>query len=135
VSDAPAAMVLDRLVESWNRGDAEAFSDLFTDEVDYVSGAGVWMKGREAVREMLIAASPRPRVAIEGTPSIRDHGDLRTAVFRWAAVAPPVRRGVCTCVIVRRAEVWRIDRLQNTDARDDEDDTDARDGGDAGGPR
>jgi len=105
------------LVSAWNRGDATAFASLFTADADYVTGAGAWLQGRQAIAELLVSATSPPRVFVEGDASIRDHGAVSSVVFRWATDPgiEPRRRGVATCLLVKGGEAWLIDRLHNTD--------------------
>jgi|SRR6185436_5791804 len=104
------------VVSAWNRGDATAFASLFTAEADYVTGAGVWLQGREAIAELLRTASP-PRVRVEGDVAVREYGPFASVIFRWVTEAgtEPRRRGVATCVVVKTDAEWLIDRLHNTD--------------------
>jgi uncharacterized protein (TIGR02246 family) len=108
--------VAQRLVRAWNEGTAEALAALFTAHADYVGADGVRRRGRGAIEEMRRTAVNAPTVAIEGAVSIRSHGDVATVLFSWSARegTGPARRGVITCVVVRRKGRWLIDRLHNT---------------------
>jgi uncharacterized protein (TIGR02246 family) len=110
-----AEEVIARLVSAWNSGDAERFSGLFTPRADYVSTNGDWLKGRSAIRELLMGAALPAPVRVEGDISVHRHADAQTAVFRWARVGEADRRGIISCVIVRQRARWLIDRLQNTE--------------------
>jgi uncharacterized protein (TIGR02246 family) len=105
------------LIGAWNRADASAFANFFTDDADYVTGAGICLHGREAIAELLSTANSPPRVRVEGEVSVRDYGVVGSVMFRWVTEAEtePHRRGVITCLVVRSDAGWLIDRLHNTD--------------------
>ncbi len=84
--EASVESVVGRLLEAWNRGDAQAFGELFTSDADYVTAAGDWRKGREAIRQLLAVEAVPPHVQVEGSVSVRDHGEVRTVGFGWAAL-------------------------------------------------
>jgi uncharacterized protein (TIGR02246 family) len=96
-----------------------AFASLFTPHADHVGADGIRRQGRDAIQEMRRAAVDAPEVGIEGSVSVRAHADVATALFGWSTRegTHPPRRGVTTCVVVRRDGQWLIDRLQNTDVR------------------
>jgi hypothetical protein len=54
------------LVESWNRRDARAFARLFTPAAEYVTGAGIHIRGREAISALLDKAGPATQVECRG---------------------------------------------------------------------
>jgi len=105
------------LVSAWNRGDASAFTSFFTTEAEYVTGTGVLLQGQEAIAELLRSATSPPRVLVEGDVSVRNYGDVSMVLFRWETDAgiEPRRRGVATCLLIKRGEEWLIDRFHNTD--------------------
>ena len=111
-----ATQLVHDVVSAWNRGDASAFASLFTSDADYVTGAGVWLRGREAIAELLRTASP-PRVRVDGEVAIREYGSVGSIIFRWVTQpgTDPHRRGVITCLVVQTDAGWLIDRLHNTD--------------------
>jgi hypothetical protein len=113
----PVTSLVQDLLSAWNRGDATAFASLFTAEADYVTGAGIWLRGRRSIAELLKGSAAPPQVFVEGEPWIRDYGTVSSVVFRWATNPgiEPRRRGVVTCLLVKSAEAWRIDHLHNTD--------------------
>lgn len=109
--------ILDRLVQAWNRRDGPAFAALFTSDADYVTGDGDWIRGRGAIDRLVRDAAAGAEAFIEGAVSIRQAGNVATAVFRWSARVPDGAgsRGVTTCVLTRRQSRWLIELLQNTD--------------------
>ena len=113
--------VVQRLLEAWNRRDAGAFAGLFTEDADYVTGEGQWLKGRPAIRGLVESRGPVARVAVLGPASIRRWDGGAAVVFRWAASNSALirARGVASCVLEPTHDGWRIQTLQNTDERDD----------------
>lgn len=109
-----------RLLDAWNRADADDFAALFSVDADYVSATGEWRQGRDAIRALLASDGPTLLVSVDGAVATRDHGDVCTAVFRWVTKTPsgPGRRGVTTCSLVKHSNDWLIERLQNTDVAD-----------------
>jgi uncharacterized protein (TIGR02246 family) len=89
---AGESALLHRLVEAWNRRDGTAFAALFRLHADYVTGEGRWLRGRQAIRELVERAEPGPAVSMEGDPAIRTSGRVSAATFRWAAPGPDGRR-------------------------------------------
>jgi uncharacterized protein (TIGR02246 family) len=113
--------VLHRLLEAWSRRDAGAFAGMFTEDADYVTGDGQWLKGRPAIRGLVESPGPMARVAVLGPASIRAWDGGASVVFRWAASTSALIRavGVASCVLERTPDGWRVQRLQNTDERAD----------------
>ena len=116
-SRSGAEALLHRLVAAWNRRDGAAFAALFRLHAEYVTGEGRWLRGRQAIRELVDKEAPGPAVSMDGEPSVRTSGRVSAATFRGASSARDGRpsRGVVTTLIVRTAEGWFVDRLQNTD--------------------
>lgn len=116
-AEAEVETILERLVGAWNSRDASGFAGLFTEDADYVTGDGVWIRGQPAIERLVTDAEPGARVTIETKASIRTAGEVATVVFRWSAPGPGggLSRGVTTCVVTRRHGRWLIDRLHNTD--------------------
>jgi len=109
--------LLDDLIGAWNRRDVSAFAELFTADADYVTGAGSWLRGRQAIADLLSTADSPPRVRVEGMASVRELGSASSLIFRWVTEdgVEPRRRGVMTCLLVQGGAGWQISRLQNTD--------------------
>lgn len=103
------------LVDSWNRGDAEAFGRLFTPVAEYVTGTGERIRGRQAIAELLGKAAPATQVSFAGEPvAVCDagSGELR---FMWSSADASVvpRRGTITCTCTRHGHGWLIEALHN----------------------
>jgi ketosteroid isomerase-like protein len=114
---ASVSTLIQHLVDAWNRADSSAFANLFTADGDYVTGAGIWLNGREAIADLLRTAKSPPQVLIEGDLSFREYGVVSSAIFHWVTDAgiEPRRRGVVTCLLVKCGDGWLIARLHNTD--------------------
>lgn len=69
--------LLDALTEAWNRGDAAAFAETFTEDADYVTFFGLHMEGRRAIEDS-------HRALFEGP--------LKGSRLSGPAAAPPVRK-------------------------------------------
>lgn len=117
--------LLERLFDAWNRRDARAFAALFTEDGDYVTGAGEWWRGRRMIEGEVAArfdaAADAPGVARLADRSIRHLvTDAAIAHLAWSLVTgrepAPERRGVASAVLVRDARgSWLIASLHNTD--------------------
>ena len=105
------------LLDSWNRADEEAFTGHFTPAATYLTSEGDCRLGRLAIGELLRDPASVSRVHLSGPVTVRDHGNVRTAVFRWAADPEIGSRatGVVSCVAVKQDHQWLIDVLQSTD--------------------
>lgn len=104
------------MVAAWNSGDPRRFAELFTEEADYVTSRGAWVRGRGGI-EVLRASSGALHVVLEEPPSVRMCGDAAIAHVRWAIEESGAvrRRGLMSCVAVRRDGGWLFDLLHNTD--------------------
>jgi uncharacterized protein (TIGR02246 family) len=115
--DEEVAGLIRSLLDAWNRGDEEAFAGHFTPAATYLTSEGDCRLGRLAIGELLKDPSSVPRVHLSGQVAVRDHGNVRTAIFRWAA-DPEIgsqATGVVSCVVVKQEGGWLIDVLQSTD--------------------
>lgn len=118
--------LLDRQMQGWDAGDAEAYASVFTPDADYVTFLGSQYKGRQA-----IAASYAPlfRKLLKGsrlkveitqlrflTPEvalIRANAAVSRAAPRWNR--PSAR--VNTSIAVRTTAGWLLAASQNTTHR------------------
>jgi uncharacterized protein (TIGR02246 family) len=116
-----------RQADAWNRHDAKAYADLFTDDGDVVNVVGWWWKGRSQIESRLTAAFAF--VFRESTMSISDvqvrflSSDIALAHVRWTMVgakAPPgipePREGIQLQVLKKAAGRWLIASFQNTNS-------------------
>jgi uncharacterized protein (TIGR02246 family) len=113
--------------DAWNRHDAAAYANLFTDDGDVVNVAGWWWKGRSQIESRLTAAFAF--VFHESTLSITDvqvrflSPDIAIAHVRWTMVGaktPPgisePREGIQLQVLKKSAGKWLIASFQNTNS-------------------
>ena len=113
--------------EAWNRHDAKAYSNLFTEEGDCVNVVGWWWKGRAAIETKLIDAYAF--VFRESILTVKDVNikflapEIAVAHVRWTMVGartpkgmPEPQQGIQTQVLQKQAGKWLIASFQNTNA-------------------
>ena len=106
------------LLDTWNRGDAQAFAGLFTPAAEYVTGAGERLRGRQAISGLVVKASPAAQVTMVEEPFAECDGGQGRLSFAWSAPEPNgvTRRGSITCACVRHEGGWLIESLHNDEA-------------------
>jgi len=104
------------LIESWNRGDAQAFAGLFTPEAEYATGTSERVRGRQAIAGLVQQAS-RPQVCLVGDPDVGCDSSNGQLSFAWSAVAElgATRHGRISCACIRQGSRWLIEALQNVE--------------------
>ncbi len=126
--------VIESLADAMNRCDAAAFANHFTEDGEFTNAAGMYSRGREAIRkthEPLFAPTPTP-----GLPSFRNallsvretrvrflRPDVAAADVRWMQMGAidadgkpsPERRGLLNCVLVKDQGNWLIAVFHNMD--------------------
>ena len=116
-----------RQADAWNRHDARAYADLFTEDGDVVNVVGWWWKGRAEIEAKLQAAFAQ--VFKESALTITDvqarflTPEVAVAHVRWTmtgAKTPPgmpePREGIQTQVLSKVSGRWLIAAFQNTNA-------------------
>jgi len=116
-----------RQADAWNRHDAKAYADLFTEDGDVVNVVGWWWKGRAEIESKLAAGFAF--VFAESTLVVTDvqvrflSPDFAVAHVRWtmtgARTPPPLpepREGIQTQVLRKTGGRWLIASFQNTNA-------------------
>jgi uncharacterized protein (TIGR02246 family) len=116
-----------RQADAWNRHDAAAYANLFTEDGDVVNVVGWWWKGRPQIESRLTGAFAF--VFHESTMTIADvqirflSSDIALAHVRWTmagAKAPPgvpvPREGIQLQVLKKSAGKWLIASFQNTNS-------------------
>jgi uncharacterized protein (TIGR02246 family) len=111
--------------EAWNRHDAKAYADLFTEDGDVVNVLGWWWKGRPEIEKKLTDAYAF--VFRESTLTLDEvqvrflTPQIALAHVRWSMVGaktpegiPEPRHGIQTQVLQERAGKWWIAALHNT---------------------
>ena len=116
-----------RQAETWNRHDAAAYANLFSEDGDVVNVVGWWWRGRPAIESKLTAAFSF--VFRESTLTITDV-DVRfltpavaIAHVRWTMVGaktppgvPEPRQGIEVQVLTKQGGRWLITTFQNTNS-------------------
>jgi uncharacterized protein (TIGR02246 family) len=111
----------------WNRHDMQAFSQLFTQDADFVNVIGAWWKGRPEIRQA--HEDSHATMFKDSTLSILETSvrflkpDVAVARTRWELVGMispqgemvPPRNGIWTNVLVKEDGRWAIVASQNTD--------------------
>jgi len=121
----PEALV-DGFLRAFNAHDAKAFGSLFTEDADWVSVAGIRVKGRagiEAEHEKAFTTFFKSAtLSSKGTTERLVRPEVAVVHFNWeltdqvdkeGKVATP-RRGIITIVAVKETDGWRITAGQNT---------------------
>lgn len=126
----PEALV-DGFVRAFSTHDADAFGRLFTEDADWVSVAGIWVKGRadiQAEHQKAFATFFKTATLASTGTAVRLLGpDVAVLHFSWELNgqldpegkprAP--RRGMITVVATKQADGWKISAGQNTNALPD----------------
>ena len=123
----PEALV-DGFVRAWNMHDMKAFGRLFTENADWVSVAGIWVKGRARIQaeheEVHATVFKTSTLASTGTEVRLLRPDVAVIHFNWELTGQldregkprGSRRGIVTIVATKQADGWRISAGQNTNA-------------------
>ena len=122
-ADAEIRLLFDQLLGAWTNGDAAAYGETFTADVDYVQFDGSRSTGREVVTEShdklfrgVLAGSAlvgevesirylRPDVAVVHT--------FGSVLMPWRSKLPKRRLSRQTIVAVYEAEGWRFTAFHN----------------------
>ena len=107
--------VVRRLVDAWNRSDADGFASLFMPSAEYRAGSGRTVRGRAEIGELVRQAAPGSQVALVGPDRTEVTEGIATTRFRWLAVANvgENRRGTIECRLVYQGGSWLIEALHN----------------------
>ncbi len=116
-----------RQPEAWNRHDAKAYANLFTEDGDCVNVVGWWWKGRAQIEKKLTDAYVY--VFKESTLTITEVDihfltpDVAVAHVRWTmtgartpAGLPLPQQGIQTHVLQKKGGQWLIAAFQNTNS-------------------
>ena len=119
---AEIAAVPGRLVSAWAAHDAEAFSQLFTQDGTLIM-PGVYKKGRDEIRQFMEAgyAGPYKGTSVTGTPlDIKPLGTNAVALLTVGGVLASGEKEVSTKQAIRAAWIlvkddgtWRLAVYQN----------------------
>ncbi|HEY2505083.1 MAG TPA: SgcJ/EcaC family oxidoreductase [Streptosporangiaceae bacterium] len=119
---AEIAAVPGRLVSAWAANDAEAFSQLFTQDGTLIL-PGVYKKGRDDIRQFMEAgyAGPYKGTSVTGTPlDVKPLGTDAFALLTVGGVLAPGETEVSTkqairasWILVKDDDTWRLAVYQN----------------------
>jgi uncharacterized protein (TIGR02246 family) len=102
------------------------FLSLFTHDADYISGAGVWLRGRDAIRDQFsnnqTSNGENDKVIITKSLIKLIKADVALVHSTWAMKTDSTRegkprKGVITQVMLCDGDRWRITALHNTDCQ------------------
>jgi uncharacterized protein (TIGR02246 family) len=120
---AEIAAVPGRLVSAWAAHDAEAFSQLFTQDGALIM-PGIYKKGRDEIRQFMEAgyAGPYKGTSVTGTPiDIKPLGAGAVALLTVGGVLAPGEKEVSTkqairasWILVKDDGTWRLAVYQNS---------------------
>jgi len=122
---APSALV-DGFLRAFNTHDAKAFGNLFTEDADWVSVAGIRVKGRagiEAEHEKAFTTFFKSvTLASTGATMRLLCPDVAVVHFNWELTGQVdkegkptgTRRGIITIFAAKEEDQWRITAGQNT---------------------
>lgn len=117
-----------RQAEAWNRHDAAAYADLFTEDGDVVNVMGWWWRGRAEIRQKLSEAFAfvfkESRLEVTEVHATLLEPTVAVAHVRWTmegGKAPPgapqpPRQGIQLQVLRKTEGRWRIVSFQNTNS-------------------
>lgn len=116
-----------RQQDDWNRHDAKAYAELFTEDADVVNVVGWWWKGRSEIEKKLKAAYTY--VFAESTLTITEvqvrfvDSQIAVAHVRWTMAGartpkgiPEPQQGIQTQVLQKQGGKWLIAAFQNTNS-------------------
>jgi uncharacterized protein (TIGR02246 family) len=118
----------ERILDAWNRQDAAAYADAFTDDAMVVGFDGSEMNGRHEIAEQLGAIFADHRVAsyVRIVRSVHAVGDGTALLHAVVGMVPPGggdvmpdRNAVQLLLAVEGDEGWKARAFQNTPARYD----------------
>lgn len=121
-------VLVDGFVRAWNAHDMKAFGGLFTEGADWVSVAGIRVKGRAKIQaeheEAHATWAKTTTLTSTGTEVRLVCPEVAVLHFNWELNSQPdpegkpraPRRGIITIVATKQADGWRISAGQNTNA-------------------
>ena len=126
--EAAIRVAVTGFLEAWNRHDAKAIANLFTNDGDVVNVVGWWWTGRSQIGKKIAEAHAfifRESVISHDETHVRFLSpQVAVAHVRWSMVghknpdgtAARPRKGVETYVLQKQAEKWFIAAFHNTDS-------------------
>jgi uncharacterized protein (TIGR02246 family) len=123
-SKAEIEQLFHQLSQAWDQGDDEAFGACFTEDADYVTFQGDYLKGRkeiEKVHQQLwngILRGSTMHGEIKQirflTPDVAIFHGVGAVKLRFHKTAPKKRNSINTNVIVKNNGEWKIAAFQNS---------------------
>jgi uncharacterized protein (TIGR02246 family) len=115
---ARASEAIRRLVDAWNRRDAQAFGSAFTPAALYVTGAGQHTRGRESIAALVDTGRDPSSIAVVSGPFVELGETTATVRFGWSTrgKGSVSRRGTITCTLAWQGTSWLIDALHNEES-------------------
>ncbi|MDD9381804.1 SgcJ/EcaC family oxidoreductase [Streptomyces sp. ZAF1911] len=121
-ASASVRVVLDRLVEAWERHDAEAYGELFTEDATYITYVGTFYRGRNDIADShrtLFAGFLKGTRLADEILDVRFYGpDVAVVNGRgdtYKGKRPTKLTKIQTYTLVREPDgSWRIAAFQNT---------------------
>lgn len=128
-TEAELTALLDRLRTAWNAGDASAYADQFTEDVDYVTWMGQHTVGRATVREQhdwLFGGPLKGSTISIGDPAAGGTTRIRllspdvalivggSTGSHYTPSTPGEPGTTITLTAVRQPGAWRFSSFQNT---------------------
>ena len=127
--------IIDTLIgswaQAWNGHDADALAALVWPDVEFITVAGLWLRGAPAFaahhRSLHDGPMRGTRWTNHGHDMRRLHYDLALVYLEWTiagerepdGAARPDRPGVFTWLLMRDGAAWRIAAAHNTNLRAD----------------
>jgi uncharacterized protein (TIGR02246 family) len=116
-----------RQQEAWNKHDAKAYADLFTEDGDIVNVVGWWWKGRAEIEKKLTDAYAfvfRESTLTIGEVNVRFlTPEIAVAHVRWTMTGartpkgiPEPQQGIQVQTLQKQAGKWLIAAFQNTNS-------------------
>ena len=129
-SAAVLKAILDDQASAWNRGDATAWAEAFSDDADFVNVLGHAFTGRASIREQHARIFAGPYLGSKTAVSVRKLSQVSPEIALLETVhevtgfkaLPPgiaettsgVLKTLMKYVVVKRDGAWRIVAAQNT---------------------
>jgi len=115
--------IIARMIDAWNRGDAEEFAAPFTAGADFIAFEGTHLKGRDQIREFhqRLFASELKGTRLEGAPKfVHFLGPAVAVMHAWGTTtlkgqtnASPSRDSMQLFVVTKQEGEWLCDAMLN----------------------
>ena len=117
--------ILAHYVKTWNARDLDAWSDIFSDNVDYINRGGGWwttnkdnVEGHRALFEKNPNAPKTYKASIEKISILRPDIALVHVRWVWPGIAGQDSEkdfnGIMSWVLIKEKSTWLVRSVQNT---------------------